>query len=472
MNYNLVVDTSNFKPFDISPYLQVLRDLKSARDRVSDKLEKIEEQNGQYVLPEGEYRDAQNKFNEDLEVAAEAFGRNDNDSIRNMNKMFRRYRREILPMHYAAERYNKLQDKLTALGPDAIIGNTPTFDDVYKGNTALDYRSAKQVELDSAKYFTGLNNGLMQDPTFKEILQGQQYLQTQKGSLDSGAALQAALVDYDNRTGGQYSAEVQNLLGHMQNVMNSQGVENFSDESKQRVWNKIAAGLVDAITAPKYERFANPDYETQEEKRNWAYKQFTAEKEGYTYDPATGRFVKTQDTSNQSDNTSSNQTAEQKKEAEKRAKAEEKRKAEEAKLKQRLAKAKQEAQNKVRDAIGFSYVDDGGNVWGYSIKLKKGADPSKDDSYAVYDIKGGMIPNENSRKEILKKAREQGVIKPSSSEENPEKKEAPSGGGEKGTQQGGTNTFLKGRTLFGPQSNKTDSASIDWRTATIKKQEK
>lgn len=472
MNYNLVVDTSNFKPFDISPYLQVLRDLKSARDRVSDKLEKIEEQNGQYVLPEGEYRDAQNKFNEDLEVAAEAFGRNDNDSIRNMNKMFRRYRREILPMHYAAERYNKLQDKLTALGPDAIIGNTPTFDDVYKGNTALDYRSAKQVELDSAKYFTGLNNSLMQDPQFKEILQGQYYLQTQKGGLDNGAALQAALVDYNNRTGGQYSAEVQNLLGHMQNVMNSQGVENFSDESKQRVWNKIAAGLVDAITAPKQDRVANPDYETQAEKRNWAYKQFTAEKEGYTYDPTTGRFVKTQDNANKSDGNSSNQTAEQKKEAEKRAKVEEKRKAEEAKLKQRLAKAKQEAQNRVRDAIGFSYVDDGGNVWGYAIKLKKGADPSRNDSYIVYDSKG-PIPNETSRNEILKKAREQGVIKSSSSEESPKKNEASSGGGEKGTQQGDTSIFSGKTSLFSPTSNRQDSTStnrgLNFSTAAIKK---
>jgi hypothetical protein len=35
-NFNLVIDTSNFKPFDINPALQVLQDYRDAYYRLED----------------------------------------------------------------------------------------------------------------------------------------------------------------------------------------------------------------------------------------------------------------------------------------------------------------------------------------------------------------------------------------------------------------------------------------------------
>lgn len=292
-NYNLVVDTSNFKPYDIGPALQILHDYRDAYYKLEDQLNKIAEEKGQYTLPEGtKYRDTMDRYNQDFAAVVDDFSKGMNLNNRAaIAKMRQRYLEDITPINRAAAAYNKYQDKLTALGPDAIIGNKSTFDDFYGGNNpAIEYRSAKQVELDAMKYFSGIDNALTQDPTFRSVLNEQYYLQTQKGGLDSGAALQAALVEYNNRTNGQHSQAVQNLLGHMQNVMNAEAVDNFSDSAKQQVWNKIASGLVASIQAPKYSQVTNRDHETSSDKRQMAYQEAQMAKSGYIYNPSTGKY--------------------------------------------------------------------------------------------------------------------------------------------------------------------------------------
>lgn len=296
MNYNLVIDTSNFKPFDINPALQVLHDYRDAYYRLEDQINKIAEEKGEYVLPESsKYRGVMDRYNSDFNSAVQDFTQGMNlknaSAIRNLR---RRYSSEITPIRTMVENYNKYNDKLTALGPDAIVGTTYGVDDFYGGaNPQIDYRSAKQVELDSTKYFSGINNALTQDPEFKKILGGQYYLQTQKGGLDSGAALQAALVEYNNRTNGKHSEAVQNLLNHMQNVMDAQGVESFSDEAKQRVWNKVAAGLINSIEAPKYSQVDNRGYESPQDRafrlRSQARMDAEMESKGYIYKD--GKYV-------------------------------------------------------------------------------------------------------------------------------------------------------------------------------------
>jgi hypothetical protein len=51
-------------------------------------------------------------------------------AIRNLR---RRYSSEITPIRTMVENYNKYNDKLTALGPDAIVGTTYGVDDFYGG---------------------------------------------------------------------------------------------------------------------------------------------------------------------------------------------------------------------------------------------------------------------------------------------------------------------------------------------------
>ena len=292
-NYNLIVDTSNFKPYDISPALQILHDYRDAYYKLDEQLNKIAEEKGQYIPPEGtKYRDTYDRYNQEFSSVVDDFSKGMNmrnaAAVRNLRN---RYLEEIAPINRAAEAYNKYQDKLTALGPDAIIGNSRTFDDFFGGkNPAIEYRSAKQVELDAMKYFSGINNALTQDPEFKKVLGEQYYLQTQKGGLDSGAALQAALLEYNNRTNGQHSKAVQNLLDHMQNVMNSQAVDNFSEQAKKQVWNKIASGLIASIKSPEYSQVTNRAYETPHDKRYMAYQEAQMNKNGYVYNPSTGKY--------------------------------------------------------------------------------------------------------------------------------------------------------------------------------------
>jgi hypothetical protein len=45
-NYNLVVDTSNFKPFNIAPYFQAMHDYRDAYYKLEDQLNKIAEEKG------------------------------------------------------------------------------------------------------------------------------------------------------------------------------------------------------------------------------------------------------------------------------------------------------------------------------------------------------------------------------------------------------------------------------------------
>ena len=275
MNLNLVIDTSHFKPFEYyNAALQTMKDYGAAYNKLEEQLNKIAEEKGEYVLPESsKYREVMDRYNSDFDSAVQDFTQGMNlrnaSAIRNLR---RRYSSEITPIRTMVENYNKYNDKLATLGPDAIVGTTYGVDDFYGGvNPKIDYRSAKQVELDSTKYFSGINNALTQDPEFKSILGGQYFQQVQRGGLDSGAALQAALVEYNNRTNGKHSEAVQNLLDHMQNVMDAQGVESFSDEAKQRVWNRVAAGLINSIEAPKYTNVNNRGYESAEEKASREY---------------------------------------------------------------------------------------------------------------------------------------------------------------------------------------------------------
>lgn len=298
MNYDLVVDTSNFKPFDTNLAMQVLHDYRDAYYKLEDQINKIAEEKGEYVLPESsKYKGVMDRYNEDYDAAVADFSKGMNlrnaQAIRNLR---RRYYNEISPIRTMVENYNKYNDKLTSLGSDAIIGNIYQVDDFYGGTTpAINYRSGKQVEADSIKYFSGINNALTQDPTFRQILGNQYYLETQKGGLDSGNALKAALVEYNNATNGTYSREVQDLINHMNNVMEAESVGDFSEDAKRQVWNKIASGLVASITAPKYDRVINKGYSSPSEVRQMASLDAKMAEDGLVYNPKTQSYEYNED---------------------------------------------------------------------------------------------------------------------------------------------------------------------------------
>ena len=142
-NYNIVVDTSNFKPMDISMGWKVLEANKDTYEKLSDKLEKIAEENGEFQLPEGtmygdidlsqKVKDLQN------EIATTAYDINNNMSARTRSKaqqFFMRYKKEMTPIKKMVTAYNQEVDKLNALraqDSSTIVLNPPRLESFYGG---------------------------------------------------------------------------------------------------------------------------------------------------------------------------------------------------------------------------------------------------------------------------------------------------------------------------------------------------
>ena len=142
-NYNIVVDTSNFKPMDISMGWKVLEANKDTYEKLSDKLEKIAEENGEFQLPEGtmygdidlsqKVKDLQN------EIATTAYDINNNMSARTRGKaqqFFTRYKKEMTPIKKMVTAYNQEVDKLNALraqDSSTIVLNPPRLESFYGG---------------------------------------------------------------------------------------------------------------------------------------------------------------------------------------------------------------------------------------------------------------------------------------------------------------------------------------------------
>lgn len=142
-NYNIVVDTSNFKPMDISMGWKVLEANKNTYEKLSDKLEKIAEENGEFQLPEGtmygdidlsqKVKDLQN------EIATTAYDINNNMSAKTRGKaqqFFMRYKKEMTPIKKMVTAYNQEVDKLNALraqDSSTIVLNPPRLESFYGG---------------------------------------------------------------------------------------------------------------------------------------------------------------------------------------------------------------------------------------------------------------------------------------------------------------------------------------------------
>lgn len=160
-NYNIVVDTSNFKPMDISMGWKVLEANKDTYKELSDKLEKIAEENGEFQLPEGtmygdidlsqKVKDLQN------EIATTAYDINNNMSARTRGKaqqFFMRYKKEMTPIKKMVESYNKDIEKLKTLemnDPSLIRVYTPEIGSYYGGveNSKIKMVSGSQIAKDT-----------------------------------------------------------------------------------------------------------------------------------------------------------------------------------------------------------------------------------------------------------------------------------------------------------------------------------
>lgn len=292
-NYNLVISTENFKPFDISPALQVLHDYRDAYQRLEEQLNKIAEEKGQYILPDtpetAKYKGVMDRYNSDYASVVDDFSKgmnlNNRAAVMNIRK---RYQDEVAPINRAAESYNKYQDKLAALGPDAIIGNPRTFEDFYGGvNPQLEYRSAKDIQRTAAGIMQGLDNALMNAPEQAGSIAKQYFVLRQQG-LDGSQAL--STIMQHNPMSQQTAQDASQLIQALDNVYNTYSKDTFSQDAKQKIWENTMLGAIQGIQAPKYTMQHNMGYLNPAQSYNLSQSQ-KEDKFKYKYDEKTGAIV-------------------------------------------------------------------------------------------------------------------------------------------------------------------------------------
>ena len=267
-NYNLVIDTSNFKPFDMSLDYQVLRDYRDTYRRYQDAMNKIAEEDGQYILPdtpENEaYKAVMDKYREDKAAAMEDFSKGMNiRNARRLQDIHRRHFEEMVPINKAIEAYNKDADKITALGPDVIVANRNNrkVSDYYGGvNPGIQYRSNKSIQEAAAGIMQGIDNALMQAPQMAGNIAKQYFILKSQG-VNGADALQSILQYNPQLNNAEGAQDVGVLMNALDSIYRQYAFEEGTPENSQ-VWQNVVNGAIRGIQAPKYQLQTNHDFES------------------------------------------------------------------------------------------------------------------------------------------------------------------------------------------------------------------
>lgn len=270
-NLNITIDTSKMAPFSFQEKVAPLMMYKEAFDKLNAKLEDYAEKYGTLTNTQSErLQSIVDRYNEDLRHWSDDFSSGmTSKNAAALRDLFIRGKAELTPIKNAIKEYNDYRTKLASLGPDAIMADDNdniTVDSFYDGYVpTYKYRSGKDIIQQSKNYFTGINNALMKNPSFKLHVSQQFYEGVQKG-MDKATALTAALSSYINKDPNASDA-VQNLQKHMNRLMEGQDLRGFSDRAKEQIWTKIGQGLVESLTPDRYSTQGNSDYITAYQKQ-------------------------------------------------------------------------------------------------------------------------------------------------------------------------------------------------------------
>lgn len=269
MGYNLVVNTSNFKPYDYSNAFKIAEMIKEANYRAEEQANKIQEEHGKYILPEGStYAETQKAFWDDFKSASDAFYNDRNrDTINAIKNMRRRFTQEITPIKTMVDNYNKTQDKIMSLGPNAIIGNRAQLskvDNFYGGVIpTVNYRDMNTIYNTAAKTTQGIDNAFASAPTKASEIANQYFVLKQQG-LNSADATKALMKDRSVEQSG-LGEDVTSLLNALEKVYNQFSFEGDTPENTE-VWNTVVSGAIAGMSAPKYSLQHNQNYESDAER--------------------------------------------------------------------------------------------------------------------------------------------------------------------------------------------------------------
>lgn len=242
-NFNLVVDTGNFKPYTFDDIIKPELLYDKAWDEERDRNQKLIDLYGNITLPQGSQasKDYQDITNIQQSAMEDFYNKPLRQSMPSMLRAFDLQRGKMAKLKSAADNYQKYQDKVTALGSDAIIGNPLSIDDFYLGNpTAIKSISRKDTVQGAAAFATGLMKGLQSDPEFKQVYDGL-LSQGWKKSITNQDIIDAVMSTNAGNKAMQYMKKYYDSLG----VNTANG---WDKQSQQQVMQAVENGFISALT--------------------------------------------------------------------------------------------------------------------------------------------------------------------------------------------------------------------------------
>lgn len=281
-NYSIVIDTSNFKPFDINIPLSVLRDYRDAYYRREDALQKIAEDIGEAQIPaprEGDREqqriyDQYMQYQDDLKAASDDFSRGMNwKNASLISAINKRYGTEVKPIKQAVADFKTWRQNLDNIykgDSSAIIGNEGvTAYDFLNGNMPdLKYRSGKDLrqvgEILGKAWFAA-------HPGKSEIVKGifDGYVEYIQRGGDPKDAEALANAKYEAAT-GENPEGIQILINQVRDYVNDD-MRDFSDDAKVKGFKELITGVAGAMPETRKDLKQDPNFVSDFEKRKQAF---------------------------------------------------------------------------------------------------------------------------------------------------------------------------------------------------------
>lgn len=260
MNFNLVVDTSNYKPFSFQEKIAPLLIYKDAYDKQQEKMEKYSELLADLrpdLFKNENYRSEIQGFNDAFREASDSFSKGmTRENMSMLNNLFIRDKANMKKYQDAIKLYNADIEKRITNGDDFESNVGPGVDG-YVGLKAADIKNISKDKLytKGEKGAKGLFNSLKQLGKAQftdDLMNGYQFYSQQND--DVGQALQLALnyaTQKDIEQTGSITEDTKKAYSavndYINTVLSSSGAtkENgFSDESMSRMYNAVVSGLV------------------------------------------------------------------------------------------------------------------------------------------------------------------------------------------------------------------------------------
>lgn len=256
-NYNIVVDTSNFKPFDMSFTMGILNAYKEQYNRYEDALNKIAEENGMLNLPTPEEgNEEQQRIYNMYQKYLEDFRNTSDDFAQGMTyrnaplvaAINRRYGLEVKPIKQAVEDFKKFKENkntLRANKDNIYFAKDPSVYDFIGGNIPdLVTLNGAKVQEEAKNVIGNLYSGpLAKDPEFKHLAQG--WLTMVENGYDPKATLDDFILDYENRHGSTQTNEFKKALNFIYDSYNLG--DNWGEEEKRAIWGDVIKGAISGL---------------------------------------------------------------------------------------------------------------------------------------------------------------------------------------------------------------------------------